>query len=68
MTVVVNGAAHVLPAGASVGALVAALGLDPARPGVAVAVEGTVVPRREWPATPLDDGDRVEVVGAVQGG
>lgn len=36
--------------------------------GVAVAVNGTVVPRGRWTETPLRDGDAVEVVTAVQGG
>ncbi|MEU2994550.1 sulfur carrier protein ThiS, partial [Streptomyces griseoincarnatus] len=27
-----------------------------------------VVPRAQWPATPLSEGDRVEVLTAVQGG
>ena len=36
--------------------------------GVAVALNGTVVPRAQWSATPLADGDRVEVLTAVQGG
>jgi sulfur carrier protein len=35
---------------------------------VAAAVNGEVVPRRVWPGTPLQDGDQVEVVTAVQGG
>jgi sulfur carrier protein len=35
---------------------------------VAAAVNGDVVPRRAWAATPLRDGDQVEVVTAVQGG
>jgi len=36
--------------------------------GVAVAVNGEVVPRAGWPATELRDGDRVEVLTAAQGG
>lgn len=36
--------------------------------GVAAAVNGGVVPRGSWAATPLRDGDQVEVVTAVQGG
>jgi sulfur carrier protein len=36
--------------------------------GVAVAVDGVVVPRTRHAATVLDDGSRVEVVTAVQGG
>jgi sulfur carrier protein len=36
--------------------------------GVAVAVDGAVVPRAAWPDTVLTDGARVEVLTAVQGG
>jgi sulfur carrier protein len=36
--------------------------------GVAAALNGDVVPRGSWAATPLRDGDQVEVVTAVQGG
>ncbi|GAB3221967.1 hypothetical protein GCM10027447_08320 [Glycomyces halotolerans] len=35
--------------------------------GIAVAVNGEVVPRSEWDR-PLDDGDAVEVLTATQGG
>jgi sulfur carrier protein len=38
-----------------------------ARRGVAVALNGEVVPRAEW-NRPLADGDRVEVLTATQGG
>jgi sulfur carrier protein len=36
--------------------------------GIAVAVNGEVVPRRGWPATPVGEGDQIEIVTAVQGG
>jgi len=36
--------------------------------GVAVALNGAVVPRSEWEAQRLSAGDDVEIVGAVQGG
>lgn len=36
--------------------------------GVAVAVDGAVVPRSRWSATTLGDGQAVEIVTAVQGG
>lgn len=36
--------------------------------GIAVAVNGEVVPRADWPARALRDGDRVEVLTAAQGG
>ena len=38
------------------------------RRGVAVAVNGTVVPRSTWSTVPLSDGDAVEVLTAAQGG
>jgi len=36
--------------------------------GVAVAVNDEVVPRGQWARRPLRDGDRVEIIHAVQGG
>ncbi|KAK1178546.1 sulfur carrier protein ThiS [Streptomyces sp. NBS 14/10] len=66
MTVSVNGEPRRLPGGTTLDLLVAEL--TPARSGVAAAVNEQVVPRGQWPATPLDDGDRVEVLTAVQGG
>ncbi|NYV78475.1 sulfur carrier protein ThiS, partial [Streptomyces sp. UH6] len=42
--------------------------LTPARSGVAAAVNETVVPRDRWAGTVLADGDRVEILTAVQGG
>jgi sulfur carrier protein len=35
---------------------------------VAVALNGEVIPRREWPKTDVTPGDSVEVVRAVGGG
>lgn len=64
--ITVNGAASDLPAGTTLAAVVAAMTQAPS--GVAVAVNDTVVPRGAWPATALGDGDRVEVLTAVQGG
>jgi sulfur carrier protein len=50
----------------SVAALVARLTEAPR--GVAVAVNGAVVPRSTWQTAVLADGDRVEVLTAAQGG
>jgi sulfur carrier protein len=52
----------------SLGALLGELGLGLDARGVAVAVDGEVVPRSEWARTHLADGSRVEVVDAIQGG
>lgn len=57
-----------MPAGARVAEVVAALAGAPDARGVAVAVNGEVVPRRSWPTTTLRAGDRVEVLTATQGG
>jgi sulfur carrier protein len=62
----VNGIQRQLPEGADVAELVADLGGGPR--GVAVALNGAVVPRAAWPSTVLRAGDRVEVLTAVQGG
>jgi len=64
--VTVNGQARKVPAGTTVAEVVAAV--TELAAGVAAAVNGEVVPRRCWPGTQLRDGDRVEVVTAVQGG
>ncbi|MGH8998260.1 MAG: sulfur carrier protein ThiS [Acidimicrobiia bacterium] len=63
----VNGSAAPLPVPATVAALVAALG-GAGPSGIAVALNGAVVPRSAWDATALHPGDRVEVLTAAQGG
>ena len=65
---IVNGEPRELPAGTTVTALVAGLGLPAGGRGVAVAVDGEVVPRAEWGTRELGDGARVEVLTAMQGG
>ncbi|HEX5495448.1 MAG TPA: sulfur carrier protein ThiS [Mycobacteriales bacterium] len=66
--VVVNGQVRGLADGTTLAGLVAELAGDRLRAGVAVAVNDTVVPRDAWSGTTLGDGDRVEVLTAVQGG
>ena len=68
MIVHVNGQAREVGAGATVSSVVASLGADRAPRGVAVAVDAEVVPRGEWDERELRDGERVEVVTAIQGG
>jgi sulfur carrier protein len=38
------------------------------RRGIAVALNDEVVPRSAWKETPIREGDRVEVIAAMQGG
>jgi len=66
MELMVNGAPTTAPAGATLAEVVQTV-TDHDR-GVAVAVNGEVVPRSGWSAEQLCDGDRVEVLIAAQGG
>jgi sulfur carrier protein len=55
-------------AAASVRALLGALGYDLVGRGLAVARNDEIVPRGDWDTTAIVPGDRIEIVGAVQGG
>ena len=70
MMVTINGEEHELEGGARVEDAIVASGapVDGRRRGVAVAVDGEVVPRGEWESTELSEGMKVEVLQAVQGG
>ena len=64
----VNGEPSDVRAGETVAAVLERLGVEPGRRGVAVAVDGEVVPRSDWEGLPLADGSRIEVLTAMQGG
>jgi sulfur carrier protein len=66
-TIRVNGESEALVA-ATLDALVAEKAVDTQRRGIAVAVNGAVVPRAAWRDTVLKPGDSVEIVRARQGG
>ncbi|BFO20776.1 sulfur carrier protein ThiS [Streptomyces sp. KM77-8] len=66
MNVSVNGERREFAPGTALDLAVKSLTAAPS--GVAAALNETVVPRAQWPATSLSEGDRVEVLTAVQGG
>ncbi|MFJ8808957.1 sulfur carrier protein ThiS [Streptomyces sp. NPDC102490] len=66
MNISVNGEPREVAPGTALDTLVGTLTLAPS--GVAAALNETVVPRARWSATALSEGDRVEVLTAVQGG
>ena len=66
MNISVNGQPHEFATGTALDTVVRTLTQAPS--GVAAALNETVVPRGQWPSTPLCEGDRVEVLTAVQGG
>jgi len=63
----VNGQDEVLAVD-TLAALLAEKALDTGQRGIAVALNGEVVPRAAWPQTKLRAGDSVEIVRARQGG
>jgi sulfur carrier protein len=65
--IIINGERQELGERATVEAAVRAAGAPDGR-GVAVALDGEVVPRGEWATTELREGQQVEVLHAVQGG
>lgn len=67
MRLEVNGESREASPGTNLSDLLAGMGIEDPR-GVAVAVEGEVVPRGKWEDTELSEGQRVEVLRAVQGG
>ena len=66
--IVLNGQGSDVRAGETVAAVLARLGLEVDAHGVAVAVDGEVVPRAAWPSFALAEDARVEVLTAMQGG
>ena len=66
MKVFVNGEPRDVEAGATIDALLAVLGID--RRKIAVERNREIVPRAEHAATPLAEGDRIEIVTMVGGG
>jgi len=68
MMVRINGVARTVVERATVADAVSAAGSDPAERGIAAALDGRVVARAEWTATPLHEGAEIEVVRATAGG
>jgi sulfur carrier protein len=68
MRVLLNGNSADLREGATVREAVTATGAPAEGRGVAAALDGEVIPRARWDDVPLQEGQRVEVVQAVQGG
>ena len=68
MNVTLNGESRELSDGATVADAMALVGAPASERGVAVAVDGEVLPKGEWTERVLADGESLEVVHAVQGG
>lgn len=66
ITVILNDAPREVAEHETVQALLRELSLPPR--GIAVAVNGEVVRRAQWPQHRLSQGDRIDVLTAAQGG
>ena len=66
MTITLNGEPYELTVGATITELLARLDIDPR--GVAVERNFVVVKRDAYPATPVEEGDQIEIVNFVGGG
>jgi sulfur carrier protein len=69
MKILVNGEAQEIPQGSTVADLVERTTVQgDGHRGVAVAVDAEVVPRSAWGDTELSEGQKVELLAAMQGG
>jgi sulfur carrier protein len=66
--IVLNGERFDVQGGETVVAVLERLGVSPQARGVAVAVDGEVLPRACWEVFALAEDARVEVLTAMQGG
>ncbi|MGH2771407.1 MAG: sulfur carrier protein ThiS [Actinomycetota bacterium] len=67
MRLLINGKPIEAPEGHTLGEVLTFIGIEDRR-GVAVAVDGEIVPRGVWGIMALEEGQSIEVVRAVQGG
>ena len=68
MTVSVNGEPRAVAAGCNLKELLIALRLDPARFGIAAAINSLLIERESWAETILKENDSIEIIRAFQGG
>ena len=68
MNISVNGKPNPTPDDTRLDALIRASTGRESAIGIAVAVNGHVIPQPQWAATPLQEGDAIEILQAVAGG
>ena len=68
MNIKVNGEAKEVSPGLTLHQLLLDLGIDPSRPGIAVAINQEVILRTEWQETKIQPESEVEIIRAAQGG
>lgn len=64
--IVVNGQTRFAPSDQNLSGLLVFLNIDPSR--VAVELNRSIIPRKDWDRTPIGDGAALEIVQFVGGG
>lgn len=67
MDITVNGTTRSVPEPTTVASLATEL-VGPVHDGIAIALNGTVLPPASWSGQAVQAGDRLEVIMALQGG
>jgi sulfur carrier protein len=68
IVVCINDVDQTLPAGSTLIDALRAVGVEPERTGIAVAMNLEVVRRPQWAATVIEAGAEIDIVTATQGG
>ena len=68
MKLIISGEVMEVEGAKSLHDLLAQIGIDTEKNGIAVARNGTVVPKKSWRDEHVNDGDAIEIVRASQGG
>ena len=68
MKIEVNGEAKEISPGLTLHQLLLDLEIDPSRPGIAVAINGEVVLRKQWAEMEIQPDSEIEIIRAAQGG
>ncbi len=68
MNVRVNGEIKTIQPGLTLYQLLLDLQIHPSQPGIAIALNQEVIPRKRWPETEIPSESEVEIIRAVQGG
>jgi sulfur carrier protein len=68
MNVKINGETREVRANLTLRQLLLELNINPSQPGIAVAINREVVPRKQWQETKVQPESEIEIIRAVQGG
>lgn len=68
MNIQINGEAKEVQLRLTLHQLLLGLQIEPSQPGIAVALNREVVPKKQWQETEIQPESEVEIIRAVQGG